>query len=70
MKISRRERLIDEMQMLYGIPPYDDGGNIVKGDGYFAKGLRKRINNFKYNWDEILEQAKDKGRKETPCWDK
>lgn len=36
------QKAIEDLKMLDGLPPYDGGGNICKGDGYFAKSLEKK----------------------------
>ena len=37
------KKLIVDMKCLHGIPPYDGGSNIVRGDGYFANDLLDRV---------------------------
>ena len=41
-KVKNQNKVIDELKMFYGYPPYDDGGNIVRGDGYFVRDLLMR----------------------------
>jgi hypothetical protein len=37
-----KEKAIKDLKMFEGLPPYDDGGNICRGDGYFAKDIERR----------------------------
>jgi hypothetical protein len=37
-----KRKAIDDLKMLEGLPPYDDGGNICRGDGHFARSLEKK----------------------------
>ena len=67
--MTKKERLVDDMKMLCGIPPHDSGSNICQGDGYFGKDLRKKIKNSKWSEDEIYKQAVEEGRKVGPHWD-
>ena len=39
---SRRDKIVDDLKMLRGLPPYDTGSNICRGDGYFARSLEKK----------------------------
>ncbi len=34
--------LLNDLKKLNGLPPYHDPGNIVRGDGYFAKSLEQK----------------------------
>lgn len=36
---AQKARAIQQLSKLDGIPPYDGGSNIVRGDGYFAKSI-------------------------------
>lgn len=40
--MTKKERILDDLKKLSGIPPYDDFSNIVMGDGYFAKSLERK----------------------------
>lgn len=42
IEIRREEvpkELIKKLKMLHGLPPYNGGGNICQGDGYFANSI-------------------------------
>lgn len=34
-------KIRDDAKKLIGVPPFDGGENIVRGDGYFAKGCAR-----------------------------
>lgn len=36
-------KLIDDLKKFSGLPPYDGGGNIVAGDGYFIRSIEARF---------------------------
>lgn len=61
--------MINDMKCLYGIPPYDGGDNTTRGDNYFGKSLRKKIEKAGCGWDEVLKIAREEGRKAKPHWD-
>lgn len=35
-------KAVDDLKRYTGLPPYDDGSNIVRGDGFYAKSLESR----------------------------
>ena len=37
-----KKKAIDELKKLEGLPPHDGGGNICRGDGYFAVSLERK----------------------------
>lgn len=63
-------KLIRDIQVLEGMPPYDTGSNHCRGDGYFAKDLRRRIKKAGKNFDTLREEAKAIARKQKPGWDR
>jgi len=52
------KKLMDELKMLKGLPPYDDWSNICYGDGYFWKSIQN-----KYTEKQIAEAEKELGIK-------
>jgi hypothetical protein len=36
---NQKKKALKMLKMLNGLPPYDDGGNICRGDGYFANSI-------------------------------
>lgn len=59
--MSRRERILDDLKKLYGLPPYDSGGNICRGDGYFARSLEEKYGKplkelrEEVNWAQVVD---------------
>lgn len=37
--MTRKDAIVDMLKILNGLPPYDDGGNYCRGDGYFARSI-------------------------------
>lgn len=37
-----KQKAIDDLKMLEGLPPYDGGSNHCRGDGYFARSLEQK----------------------------
>ncbi|MCK5615307.1 hypothetical protein KAR91_76290 [Candidatus Pacearchaeota archaeon] len=68
--MTRKEKLIDDMKILCGIPPHDVESNFCQGDGYFSRDLKKRIKYSNWSWDDIHKLAVEEGRKVKPQWDR
>ncbi len=41
---EQKKEAFTELSMLNGLPPYDDGGNHCRDDGYFAASLKRKYN--------------------------
>ena len=42
LSYGQKQAAVDKLKKFHGLPPYDDGGNIVRGDGYFARSLERK----------------------------
>jgi len=42
MDKKKKAKAIDDLKILYGLPPHDVGGNICLNDGYYAISLEKQ----------------------------
>lgn len=57
--MSRRDKIIDDLKVFHGLPPYDDGGNMCRHDGYFARSMEKKYRSSlqalqdEVNWKQI-----------------
>lgn len=57
--MSRRDRIIDDLKMFHGLPPYDEFGNHCRGDGYFVRAIEKKYRSSlqalqdEVNWKQI-----------------
>ncbi len=36
---NQKRKALKALKILNGLPPYDDTGNICRGDGYFARSI-------------------------------
>ena len=50
-----RRNIKDDVAKFLGHPPYDDGSNIVRGDGYFSNDCRNR---YGLKWIQAIADAK------------
>ena len=53
-KINKKE-LLDDLKILYGLPPHDSMSNYCQGDGYYANSLVKK-------YGQSIEELKNSGR--------
>lgn len=63
-------KLIRDIQVLEGMPPYDTGSNYCRGDGYFAKDLRRRIKKAGKDFDTLRKEAVVIAKRQKPSWDR
>jgi hypothetical protein len=52
--MSKVTECMEELKKLHGLPPYDEPGNLLYGDGYFAQSIRGRY--AKQTMDEAKSQ--------------
>lgn len=54
MTQDKKTRAIDQLKKLDGTPPYDDGGDLCRGDGYFAKSI---VAEFGMSLEELARES-------------
>ena len=67
---TKREKLIDDIKALEGMPPHDVGYNIVRGDGYFAKDIERRLSRTRWTYEDLRKRAVEEARQCKPSWDR
>ena len=58
LDFKKKERIKDMLKILNGLPPYNEGGNVCYGDGYYYKSIGAKEGNKEYDtaMEELIEE--------------